>query len=194
MPNRLMSFGYGTGSQIALNWGVSPPAFFPRLWLCNQVHACQQAHKIKGIIFMSAPRGADCNVILVATEALPHSLAGSASMIPTGPISFPYCSGSVGGGSPNRVPYTLEYLAGHSDFATTRRYVHPQAHTVVDAHRARAKCAGWAQNWGTMQKRRLKALSLQPPQFNDAERINGRGERIRTSGLLVPNQEDKENQ
>lgn len=27
-------------------------------------------------------------------------------------------------------PYTLGYLAGHSDFSTTRRYVHPQEHTV----------------------------------------------------------------
>ncbi len=30
-------------------------------------------------------------------------------------------------------PYTLGYLAGHSDFATTRRYVHPQAHTIIEA-------------------------------------------------------------
>lgn len=30
-------------------------------------------------------------------------------------------------------PYTLGYLAGHSDFATTRRYVHPQADTIRDA-------------------------------------------------------------
>ena len=30
-------------------------------------------------------------------------------------------------------PYTLAYLAGHSDFSTTRRYVHPQAQTVRDA-------------------------------------------------------------
>jgi integrase len=30
-------------------------------------------------------------------------------------------------------PYTLGYLAGHSDFATTKRYVHPQAHTVTAA-------------------------------------------------------------
>lgn len=30
-------------------------------------------------------------------------------------------------------PYTLGYLAGHSDFSTTRRYVHPQAQTVRDA-------------------------------------------------------------
>jgi integrase len=27
-------------------------------------------------------------------------------------------------------PYTLAYLAGHSDFSTTKRYVHPQADTV----------------------------------------------------------------
>ena len=27
-------------------------------------------------------------------------------------------------------PYTLAYLAGHSDFATTRRYVHPEVHTT----------------------------------------------------------------
>jgi integrase len=30
-------------------------------------------------------------------------------------------------------PYTLAYLAGHSDFATTRRYVHPRPETVLEA-------------------------------------------------------------
>ena len=30
-------------------------------------------------------------------------------------------------------PYTLAYLAGHSDFATTRRYVHSQSETVLAA-------------------------------------------------------------
>jgi integrase len=30
-------------------------------------------------------------------------------------------------------PYTLAYLAGHADFATTRRYVHPQSHTIIEA-------------------------------------------------------------
>ena len=30
-------------------------------------------------------------------------------------------------------PYTLAYLAGHGDFSTTRRYVHPQAHTIMEA-------------------------------------------------------------
>jgi integrase len=40
-------------------------------------------------------------------------------------------------------PYTLAYLAGHSDFSTTRRYVHPQVQTVRDAiERARAGQGG----------------------------------------------------
>jgi hypothetical protein len=30
-------------------------------------------------------------------------------------------------------PYTLSYLAGHSDFATARRYVHPQRETILAA-------------------------------------------------------------
>jgi len=40
-------------------------------------------------------------------------------------------------------PYTLAYLAGHSDFATTRRYVHPQADTIRNAiDRARSAQGG----------------------------------------------------
>ena len=36
-------------------------------------------------------------------------------------------------------PHTLAYLAGHSDMATTRRYVHPEDHTVREAmERARS--------------------------------------------------------
>jgi len=30
-------------------------------------------------------------------------------------------------------PYTLAYFAGHSDFSTTRRYVHPKLETGRDA-------------------------------------------------------------
>lgn len=30
-------------------------------------------------------------------------------------------------------PYTLAYLAGHSDFGMTKRYVHPQKETVRKA-------------------------------------------------------------
>jgi hypothetical protein len=39
-------------------------------------------------------------------------------------------------------PYTLAYLAGHSDFATTRRYVHPQTHTVLEAIERARKAQG----------------------------------------------------
>ena len=40
-------------------------------------------------------------------------------------------------------PYTLAYLAGHSDFAITKRYVHPQVQTVRDAmERARGGQSG----------------------------------------------------
>ncbi len=40
-------------------------------------------------------------------------------------------------------PYTLAYLAGHRDFSTTRRYVHPQADTIRAAmERARKAQAG----------------------------------------------------
>ena len=40
-------------------------------------------------------------------------------------------------------PYTLAYLAGHRDFATTRRYVHPNLNTAREAlERARAVQGG----------------------------------------------------
>jgi hypothetical protein len=40
-------------------------------------------------------------------------------------------------------PYTLAYLAGHSDFATTRRYVHPNLNTAREAlERARVAHGG----------------------------------------------------
>ena len=40
-------------------------------------------------------------------------------------------------------PYILAYLAGHSDFSTTRRYVHPQVQTIRDAmERARVGQSG----------------------------------------------------
>jgi hypothetical protein len=32
-------------------------------------------------------------------------------------------------------PNTLAYLAGHSDFSTTKRYVHPQREQVLEAMR-----------------------------------------------------------
>jgi integrase len=41
-------------------------------------------------------------------------------------------------------PYTLAHVAGHADFSTTRRYVHPQAATVREAmERARRAWGGY---------------------------------------------------
>jgi hypothetical protein len=42
-------------------------------------------------------------------------------------------------------PYTLAYLAEHSDFATTRWYVHPRKETVLQAIELAQKGQGWAQ-------------------------------------------------
>lgn len=39
-------------------------------------------------------------------------------------------------------PYTLAYLAGHKDFSTTRRYVHPQADAVLAAMAKVAEAKG----------------------------------------------------
>jgi integrase len=48
-------------------------------------------------------------------------------------------------------PYTLAYLAGHSDFSTTRRYVHQQVQTIRDAIE-RARGTEWAQFCSAHQK------------------------------------------
>jgi integrase len=55
-------------------------------------------------------------------------------------------------------PYTLAYLAGHSDFSTTRRYVHPQAHTVREAME-RAREAQGGHNSGHTAKPQPEAHS-----------------------------------
>jgi hypothetical protein len=82
-------------------------------------------------------------------------------------------------------PYTLAYLAGHSDFSTTRRYVHPQADTVRAAiEKARGGHRIGRSESETAESRKPSAITT----FNDSKQIIGRGEWIRTTGLLVPNQ------
>jgi len=85
-------------------------------------------------------------------------------------------------------PYTLAYLAGHSDFSTTRRYVHPQAQTVLDAME-RAREARRGHNSGHSEEKPAKATNVEKPD-NELNRVDlvGRGEWIRTTDLLVPNQ------
>ena len=85
-------------------------------------------------------------------------------------------------------PYTLAYLAGHSDFSTTKRYVHPQADTV----RAAMERARGAKGGHSSGHRDEKAAEVPGPpaaiSSNDFSELNGRGEWIRTTDLLVPNQ------
>jgi len=92
-------------------------------------------------------------------------------------------------------PYTLAYLAGHSDFATTKRYVHPQAQTVRDAmERARAGQSGHTFGHTTEKTRETtnRVDSENKRQVIESKeenlKVSGRGEWIRTTDLLVPNQ------
>ena len=56
-------------------------------------------------------------------------------------------------------PYTLAYLAGHSDFSTTRRYVHPNLNTACEA-RERARLAqGGHKSGHTQQKTASEELA-----------------------------------
>jgi integrase len=82
-------------------------------------------------------------------------------------------------------PYTLAYLAGHSDFSTTRRYVHPQADTI----KAAIEKARGGHRIGHSESETAESVKPSAAKnSNDCNDMNGRGERIRTSGLLVPNQ------
>ena len=85
-------------------------------------------------------------------------------------------------------PYTLAYLAGHSDFATTKRYVHPQAHTILEAMERVRKTAD-EHSFGHSDKKPAKSTdSLMTDNRMKREELDGRGEWIRTTDLLVPNQ------
>jgi hypothetical protein len=82
-------------------------------------------------------------------------------------------------------PYTLAYLAGHSDFSTTRRYVHPQTDSVRAAiEKARGGHRIGHSESETAESTKPSAVTT----FNNSKEISGRGEWIRTTDLLVPNQ------
>jgi hypothetical protein len=84
-------------------------------------------------------------------------------------------------------PYTLGYLAGHSDFSTTRRYVHPQAHTIMEAIE-RARNAQGGHNSGHKTEKAAETPSGPAAvSNNDFRNLSGRGEWIRTTDLLVSN-------
>ena len=85
-------------------------------------------------------------------------------------------------------PYTLAYLAGHSDFSTTKRYVHPQTETVRAAFE-RAREARTGHSLGHSSRKPTDA-SIVPAGLSNwkVDELIGRGEWIRTTDLLVPNQ------
>ena len=85
-------------------------------------------------------------------------------------------------------PYSLAYLAGHSDFSTTRRYVHPQAETARAAME-RARSAQGGHNSGHNDENAAEAHEANSGANPiNTENLDGRGEWIRTTDLLVPNQ------
>jgi integrase len=84
-------------------------------------------------------------------------------------------------------PYTLAYLAVHSDFSTTKRYVHPQTETVLAAFdRAREAKTGHSFEHSDQKTAETPAASTGLTS-NELNGLNGRGEWIRTTDLLVPN-------
>ena len=62
-------------------------------------------------------------------------------------------------------PYTLAYLAGHSDFSTTKRYVHPQKEQVLEAMR-RAHEAQTPHNIRHTEKQETGEPNHQTPAIN----------------------------
>ena|SRR5579862_7281224 len=85
-------------------------------------------------------------------------------------------------------PYTLAYLAGHSHFSTTKRYVHPQADTVRAAmERARGVKGGHSFGHSDEKAAGTRSAPIAVTD-NDFRGLVGRGEWIRTTDLLVPNQ------
>jgi len=85
-------------------------------------------------------------------------------------------------------PYTLAYLAGHSDFSTTKRYVHPQTETVLAAFE-RARQARTGHSFRHSDEKPAEApCAPAAVTINDFSDLVGRGEWIRTTDLLVPNQ------
>jgi len=67
-------------------------------------------------------------------------------------------------------PYTLAYLAGHSDFATTRRYVHPNLNTAREALERARKVQG-GHSIGHSSERRTSRSRRRSVQLLRDERV-----------------------
>jgi hypothetical protein len=78
-------------------------------------------------------------------------------------------------------PYTLAYLAGHSDFATTRRYVHPRRVTVLQAMGRAQQAQGWAQIERNDREDGFESAEEKPEAIE-----NSKGKLARPEGLEPP--------
>src|ERR1043166_6726308 len=78
-------------------------------------------------------------------------------------------------------PYTLAYLAGHSDFSTTRRYVHPQAETVRAAMERSRNARGGHNSGHNDENAAENHQVISGVNPNKTEQLIGRGEWIRTT-------------
>jgi len=61
-------------------------------------------------------------------------------------------------------PWTLAYLAGHRDMNITKRYVHPQPHTILDAMEKAWQTVGTL--LGTMRNGRQSRRKRSPDAMN----------------------------
>jgi integrase len=94
-----------------------------------------------------------------STLKKPHRKAGKLAEIAAFPL-YTFRHTCLTRWASHMDPYTLAYLAGHSDFSTTKRYVHPQAHTVRAAMERSRKDQGGTKNGHTHEK---AAGSSKPP-------------------------------
>jgi integrase len=85
-------------------------------------------------------------------------------------------------------PYTLKYLAGHSDFSTTSRYVHPQADTIRRQWERAHEDSGGYQT-GCSDPERGQAVAVgSADKAKDLNDLDGAPGGTRTPGLLVRSQ------
>jgi hypothetical protein len=84
-------------------------------------------------------------------------------------------------------PYTLAYLAGHSDFGTTRRYVHPNLNTAREAfEKARSVQGGHKSGHKSIGEETLESTEILA--IVVVKGLGGMPEWIRTTDLLLRRQ------
>jgi hypothetical protein len=91
-------------------------------------------------------------------------------------------------------PYTLAYLAGHSDFGTTRRYVHPNLKTAREALERARMAQGGHKSGHTPETRPESKPAAVSCNCLGVSGLGGAPEQIRTADLLLRRQLPLKNQ